>query len=153
MNRKEGVDPYEMRRRIQETAFANVGPIRDEDGLKRCLEDLRKIRADQLPALATKAKEKIYNREWVTALEDRALLRVLEIVTRASLLRKESRGAMYRRDYPETDNKDWLKNIVVFNRDGQMNLTTRDVVTRTIPLPPREKTEYSVPEWEFEKKS
>ena len=152
LNQKEGVDPYEMRRRIQETAFANVGPIRNEDGLKRCLEDLRKIQADLLPFLATKTNEKIYNREWVTALENRPLLRVLEIVTRASLLRRESRGAMYRQDYPETDNKDWLKNVIVRNRKGDMELTTRDVVTRMISLPRREKTEYSVPDWEFEKK-
>ena len=106
-----------------------------------------------LPNLATKAKGKVYNREWVAALENRAMLKVLEIIARASLMRKESRGAMYRRDYTYTDNKDWLKNIIIKDKDGQVSLTAKPVITARIRLPKREKIPYMVSKWKFEKKA
>ncbi len=105
-----------------------------------------------LPNLATQSKGKVYNREWIAALENSALLKILEIITQASLFRKESRGAMYRQDYPQTDNKNWLKNIIATIKDGQLNLETRDVVTKLITLPKREKTDYMIPDWKFEKR-
>jgi succinate dehydrogenase/fumarate reductase flavoprotein subunit len=46
---------------------------------------------------------------------------------RASLMRKESRGWFLREDYPQTDNKNWLKWIIVQCVDGEMQLSTMDV--------------------------
>lgn len=152
MKRKDGVDTYEMRKNIQELAFKYVGPIREESGLNTCIGEIEKIKTEMLPNLATQAKGKVYNREWIAALENSALLKILEIITHASLLRKESRGAMYRKDYPQTDNKDWLKNIIATRKDGQLNLATRDVVTKLITMPKREKIDYMIPDWKFEKR-
>ena len=42
--------------------------------------------------------------EWMEAFKIESMITVLEIVVRASLVRKESRGAMYRVDCPDTDN-------------------------------------------------
>ena len=152
LTRKDGFDVYETRQKMQDIAFKYIGPIREESGLATCLEEVEKMKKEVLPNLATKAKGKVYNREWVVALENDSLLQVLEIVARASVMRKESRGAMYRRDYPDTDNNDWLKNIIVKNKAGQVSLETKPVVTTKIALPKREKIPYMVPDWKFEKK-
>lgn len=153
LNRKDGSDTYEMRSKMQDTAFKYVGPIRQESGLNACIEEIEKMKKDDLPNLATKSKAKVCNREWVAALENRAMLQVLEIIARASLMRKESRGAMYRQDYTGTDNKDWLKNIIVRNEGGQVSLEARPVVTTIIMLPKREKIPYMIPTWKFEKRA
>ena len=51
-----------------------------------------------------------------------------EMMLNASLLRRESRGAFFREDYPRRDDKNWLKWIVVKkNDDDKMVLTTEDV--------------------------
>ena len=153
LNRNDGFDVLETRRKIQNLAFKYIGPVREESGLTACIEEVEKMSREELPNMATKAKGKVYNREWVIALENEAMLRVLEIVARASLMRKESRGAMYRRDYPDTDNKDWLRNIIVKNKNGQVSLDTKPVTTTRTALPERKKIPYMVSGWKFEKKS
>ena len=81
------------------------------------------------------------------------MLQVLEMTVRASLMREESRGAMYRRDFPETDNKNWLKNIIVKKENNELKLETKPVVVQKIKLPNREKIAYMLPDWEYEKKA
>ena len=153
LNLKDGVDVSEARRIMQDLAFKYIGPIREEKGIKTCLAEVEKLKKDIIPNMATKAKTKVYNREWIAALENHSLLQVMEIIAQASLIRPESRGAMYRLDYKDTDNKDWLKNVIVKKKDGKVNLETRPVVTKTIKLPERTKIPYMIPTWKFDKKS
>ena len=102
------------------------------------------MKKEALPELATRSKGKVYNSEWAMALETESMLQVMEIIARVSLMREESRGGMYRRDYPDTDNRDWLRNIVVKKKDGRINLEARPVVTTILKLPKREKIPYMV---------
>ncbi len=153
LNRKDGVDVYEMRKKMQEVSWKYIGPIKEESGLNTCLAEAEKMKKEMLPNMVVKNKGKIYNREWLTALENAPLLLTMEIITRASLERKESRGAMYRMDYPGTDNQDWLKNIIVSNEGGKVSLEAKPVVTTSrIKLPAREKIPYMVPSWKVDKK-
>ena len=46
-----------------------------------------------------------YNPGWHTALDLKNLLIVSEAITRAALERKESRGAQFREDYPDKDER------------------------------------------------
>ena len=58
-----------------------------------------------------------------------------------------------RRDLPETDNKEWLKNIIVSNKAGKVSLEAKPVVTTSrIKLPERTKIPYMVPTWKYEKR-
>ena len=53
---------------------------------------------------------------------------------KASLMRKESRGWFLREDYPEMDNANWLKWIIVQNVDGEMTFSTEDVPIEKWPI-------------------
>ena len=132
---------FEFRKRIQDTAFDYVGPIRDKRSLVSCIGEIEKLNDEALHQ-TVKNKGKVFNSEWVLALENEVMLRILEMVTRASLLRKESRGALYRTDYPDTDNKAWLKNIIIKNRNGQVSLETKPVATSRLQPPKPEKVPY-----------
>jgi succinate dehydrogenase/fumarate reductase flavoprotein subunit len=47
------------------------------------------------------------------------MVKVAELITRAALLRSESRGCHYREDFPFTDNYRWLKTIHMRAENGR----------------------------------
>ena len=57
--------------------------------------------------------------------------RTAEMIVRSALLRRESRGAHYREDYPETD-PSWLKHTRVTKKDGVMELAAAPVTITTL---------------------
>jgi succinate dehydrogenase/fumarate reductase flavoprotein subunit len=59
-----------------------------------------------------------------------------EMFYRASLERKESRGWFVREDYPEMDNANWLKWIVIENNQGEMTVSTEDIPIERYPIRP-----------------
>ena len=86
--------------------------------------------------LGTQIDTPIYNQEWVECLQIENMLQCLELVLHASLLRTESRGAAYRRDFPDTNNKEWCQNIVARRADdGTLQTDIRPVVVTSL-VPP-----------------
>jgi succinate dehydrogenase/fumarate reductase flavoprotein subunit len=55
--------------------------------------------------------------------------------------RTESRGALYRRDYSDTDNINWLKNQIVSLKSGKIDIRSEPVVVTKIG-PPRKILKY-----------
>ena len=69
-----------------------------------------------------------YNAGWHTALDLHNLLTVSQIVTRAALERKESRGAHFRDDYPNKDEQAGKFNIVARKGpNGEVQLTRETI--------------------------
>jgi succinate dehydrogenase / fumarate reductase flavoprotein subunit len=70
-----------------------------------------------------------YNPGWHTTIDLRNLLAVSEAITRAAVERKESRGAQFREDYPEKDDRFSKVNTIISKApDGSMQI-------RLEPLP------------------
>jgi succinate dehydrogenase/fumarate reductase flavoprotein subunit len=92
--------------------WEKVAVFRTEAGLKSALRDLEQLRND-LEHQALRLKSRHFNQELAEGLENYCLVKVAQCVTEAALRRRESRGAHYRHDYPETDNRNWLKHVVI----------------------------------------
>ncbi|MFZ3255364.1 MAG: FAD-binding protein [Syntrophales bacterium] len=105
----------ELKRELQKTMWEKVGPARKEEELKEGLEIISVIeeKMKDIKILGTYK----YNTELLDALELRFMLPVARSVALSALARKESRGAHVRLDYPERDDHNWLKNILVKRDD------------------------------------
>jgi len=118
VERKEGENALNVKREIQAIMGNYVGVTRNEAELKialRKLEEIRKTRLLKLCIVGEKAYQGL--RE---ALEVINLVDLAEVVAKAALIRTESRGAHYREDYLQRDDKNWLKNIIIRLQGGKM---------------------------------
>jgi succinate dehydrogenase / fumarate reductase flavoprotein subunit len=102
---------------------------------------LDSVLKDELPNLATTSKSRIYNKEWLDAIELRNMVHLLKTSAVSALHRTESRGVHYREDFPYTDNDNWLReNMVQF--DAAAMKVSRRPVTRTSLTPPKGKVPF-----------
>jgi len=121
-NRGEGREASEMRRKIQSITSQVASVVRTEEGLKKGLKELMDLK-----------KEEIVRDEkgLIFALETENIRDVAEMVLRACLMRKESRGPHLffghfddPQPLPVQDPK-WRRYIVIENRMGKMVLKKR----------------------------
>jgi succinate dehydrogenase / fumarate reductase flavoprotein subunit len=126
-----GENPYAIQHELQDTMQDLVGIVRTESEMSQALYSIGGFWTRQ--ARAGIGGNRQYNNGWHTAMDLKNLLTVSEAVTRAALLRRESRGAQFRDDYPQKD-PEWGKfnNIVRRRDDGAMIVESRPVM----PIPP-----------------
>jgi len=124
LERKKGFSPRKAKDELAELMWNNVGVMRTEKGLKNAVKKIIRMKREYLPKLAVTSKTERFNYEWVEALEFHNMLDTAEAVARSALIRTESREAHWRKDYPKTDNKSWLKNIILQRYNGRMKLWT-----------------------------
>lgn len=121
----EGENPYQIQYTLQDAMQDLVGIVRTEGEMMQALERIEELRARA--ARAGIAGNRHYNNGWHTSMDLANMLDVSEAITRAALLRKESRGAQFREDFPEKD-AEWGKHVIVVKRgDGAMIVEKRAV--------------------------
>ena len=129
----QGENPYAIQHELQERMQELVGIVRTEGEMQQALGVIEQLWARE--AKAGVASHRQYNNGWHTAMDLKNLLLVSEAVTRAALLRKESRGAQFRDDYPGKDAA-WgkLNNIVKRGMNGEMIVESRPTTPLTDEL-------------------
>ena len=103
------------------------------------MKEDRMKKAEGIVAEAREASKDLCAEDWHDLLachEAEAMVTCAEMFYAASEMRKESRGWFLREDYPDIDNKNWLKWIIVQNVDGKMTLHTEDVPIDKYPNKP-----------------
>ena len=126
-DRNDGENPYEIQKDLQELMQDNVGIVRTETEMQDALKQLRQLneRANRAGVIGHRE----YNPGWQTALDLTNLLIVSEAIALAALEREESRGAQFREDYPDKDERFAKVNTIASKAaDGSMQI-------RLEPLP------------------
>lgn len=108
---KDGsIKPQELKKRIKKLMWEKVSIIRNEKNLNEALKELMEMEKS-LNDLKVEDKKQ-YNTDLQTALEVINMVQIATLVVKSAILRRESRGAHFREDYPETKDE-WKKSIVL----------------------------------------
>jgi succinate dehydrogenase/fumarate reductase flavoprotein subunit len=92
-------DLYAMQRRLRETMWEDAGLVRDEAGLRRALAVVEEL-AERLPAVGVPGHRAL-NTAWQDWLNLDSQLAAARLIVLSALERRESRGAHFRRDFPD----------------------------------------------------
>jgi succinate dehydrogenase / fumarate reductase flavoprotein subunit len=125
-SQSEGENPYALHEELQKTMQTYVVIVRTEDDLHTALAKINDLR--QRAARVKIGGNIQYNPGWHLALDLKNMLDVSEAVTRAALMRQESRGAHTREDYPDSVDEWGHVNVIVRQRDQAIDV-------RKEPLP------------------
>ncbi|NOT06300.1 MAG: FAD-binding protein [Anaerolineales bacterium] len=122
---KENV--FDLSNEMKKVMFADVGIYRNEKDMQSALEKVRELKK-RFKDVTVSDTGKIFNTELLNAWEFGNLLDIAEVVALSALNRKESRGGHSREDFPERDDKNWLKHTLVWNKNGKLEIDYKPVV-------------------------
>jgi succinate dehydrogenase / fumarate reductase flavoprotein subunit len=124
----------EIRRELGETMDRYVAVFRDEEGITKALEIVRRLKAEAESAYVDD-KGAVFNQDVLGAIELGYMLECAECACVGALHRTESRGAQYRTDYPERNDDEWLKHIDLRRGDDGPEISYSDVtITEWQPM-------------------
>jgi succinate dehydrogenase / fumarate reductase, flavoprotein subunit len=117
-----------LRAELQQSMMDNASVFRTGELLSKQVEVLKEL-MDRYKNITIDDKGEAYNTELVEALELGYLLEVSEALVHSALNRTESRGAHAREDYPERDDRNWLKHTLAYKvEDGKVAFRYKPVV-------------------------
>ncbi len=113
--------PKELLKELKDLAWKYAGPDREEESLREGLQRLVSVEKRIGEVYAAAVQDLFRKRE----LENVAL--ALKAILKGSLLRRESRGSFFRKDFPDQDDKDWLKNTCYRFEKGELQITHQSI--------------------------
>jgi len=123
-----------VRKEMMNTMEEHVGIYRTEDELAASCDKIAELRR-RYAGIELHDKTNVYNTDLLQALELGSMLDCAEAVTQSAVARKESRGAHQRIDFPERDDRNFLRHSLAHYRGAEPpRITYKDVViTRSPP--------------------
>ncbi len=134
-NRKPTERIDSIRRRMQSVMMDFGSVFREEEGLKRGIEEVRTLKA-RFQQVGVVGPTRPFDYELMEAIELGHQLELAEVILLSALHRRESRGAHYRQDFPERADSEYLKHTLVLSTPRGPEVRWRPVrITRFQPKP------------------
>ena len=108
--KKGSIKPKEFKNRIKNLMWEKVAIVREEKTLNEALGQLQEMQKEL--ADLDVGDKKQYNTDLVTALEVINMVEICILTVKSAIIRRESRGAHFRSDFPETKDE-WKKSIII----------------------------------------
>jgi fumarate reductase flavoprotein subunit len=123
----------EIRTEMQHTMEEGCGIYRTEGSLQEAAEKIGGLK-ERFSDVQLDDHSLSFNTELTSALELQFGLDIAQALVHSALKRKESRGSHQREDFPERDDKQYLKHSLAYRRDGDPQIEYSDVtITRWAP--------------------
>ena len=108
--------PAKIKAELRETMMLYTGIFRDESKLQTGVNKIKELKA-RYKNIRLLSKTKPFNLDLVGALELEGMLELGEVILQGARRRQESRGSHYRTDFPQRDDKNWLKHTLAYYTD------------------------------------
>jgi succinate dehydrogenase / fumarate reductase flavoprotein subunit len=121
---------------LRKTVDAHVGIFRTREELEAGLSKILEIR-ERYGHVHVSSPSTHMNYELINALELESMIDVAHATTLGALLREESRGAHFRRDFTKRNDRDWLKHTLAAKdpATGEPAISYREpAITRYQPM-------------------
>ena len=124
-----------IRKELQDVMMDKVGVYRDAKLLTAALAKVTELEG-RYAKISIVDRGSVFNTELLEAQELGYLLDIAHVTVSSALARKESRGAHSREDFPERDDKNWLKHTLAYQGKDGPSLRYKQVsITRFEPKP------------------
>ena len=111
LERERGPSPFPLTRRLKDARWEGCGVVRSRVGLQDARDRIDAL-AEEAAGIAVPGPREV-NYAWQEALDLSNQLTVARTIVASALARDESRGAHFRSDFPESDDRRWLRYSVV----------------------------------------
>ncbi|WP_298463306.1 FAD-binding protein [uncultured Mitsuokella sp.] len=122
----------ELRDAMVNTMWFKVGVFRDEQHLQEAARELEALE-QAYQSVYVGDTSHVYNTAFEQYVELGNLLQVSHAIVQGAIARKESRGGHSRRDYPQRNDKDFLKHTLIFKDENGWRTEYKDVVITKYP--------------------
>jgi fumarate reductase flavoprotein subunit len=116
-----GTSLNELREALYASMWDKVGITRNKPDLQSGLDDLEDF-SSSLDDISVGSKERRFNLTWHDWQNLDSLIKISKVITTAALARKDSRGAHFRDDFPETGELDKTCYTSVSQTAGRLNV-------------------------------
>ncbi len=135
----EGESVTEIRADLQSVMEEYCGVFRTEEILQQGVEKVLEIEK-RMEHVRLKDHSRIFNTARIEAMEVENLINIAVATVTSALARQESRGAHSRIDYPDRNDKQWLKHSLFFREGRRLDykpVTLQPLSVETFPPKPR----------------
>lgn len=123
MNGSGTENPYKLNAEMQDIMTRCVGIFRDGEALQEAVDKLQEL-LKRSQNIGVKSKVVGANPELTMAYRVQMMIKIALTVAYGALTRTESRGAHYRKDYPQRNDNEWLKRTLAFWKNEDDTLPT-----------------------------
>jgi len=124
--KSDSISATELKKQLQHIMQEHVFIFRDKAALTEAIKKIKALKKDVLRIDVPDFKR--FNLTWSRAIEFSLMIEAAEIIAESALAREESRGAHYRRDFPEKDDEKWLRHTVAKLEGGHLAIDSAPVV-------------------------
>lgn len=108
---------FALRKILQDELMDRVSIFRNGPDLQKAVEKLQEL-YDRSDRIGLHSQDQGVNPELTLALRFKGMVRLALCVAYGALMRTESRGCHAREDFPERNDRDWLKRTLAFWKEG-----------------------------------
>jgi succinate dehydrogenase/fumarate reductase flavoprotein subunit len=116
-----GENPISLIKSLKKMMWLRAGIVRNQKDLEKALKEIKDFRSGSQGCKIETPKD------LMNSIGLKNMMLISEMVCRSALLRTETRGSHYRSDYPQEDNDNWLKNIVIRKENDEMFVEVKPV--------------------------